>query len=116
MELEKYNEKKALALQKLNDINLLMFQTETISRAFTFDFNSLILTGKRVICVHESRKHNAAGGGGNYENRRTKKVFKSWNILYKDIMKMQLIMKNRERKQQMTVEEMDQLIEENKTN
>lgn len=51
MELEPYNEPKALALQKLNDINLKVFVHETVERVFTFHSNSLILTGRRLICV-----------------------------------------------------------------
>jgi hypothetical protein len=51
MELEPYNRQKALALQTLNDINSQLSVAETITHVFTLEGNSLIMTGKRLICV-----------------------------------------------------------------
>ena len=56
MELEPYNEHKAIALQMLNDINLSMFTSETIDRIFNFSKNTMIMTGKRLILAVAKRE------------------------------------------------------------
>ena len=55
MELEPYSKKKAFALEILNDINLNVFETETIHRLYTMNAHVVIITGKRIICVDELR-------------------------------------------------------------
>jgi hypothetical protein len=55
MELEPYSKKKAFALEILNDINLNVFETETIQKLYTMNAHVVIITGKRVICVDEHR-------------------------------------------------------------
>ena len=56
MELEPYSKKKAFALEILNDINLNVFETETIQKLYTMNAHVIIITGKRIICVDEVRK------------------------------------------------------------
>lgn len=53
MELEPYSQRKAYALEVLNEINLNVFETETIHKIYMFSKNTLISTGKRIICVQE---------------------------------------------------------------
>lgn len=55
MELEPYSKKKAFALEILNDINLNVFETETIQKLYTMNAHVVIITGKRLICVDELR-------------------------------------------------------------
>lgn len=55
MELEPYSKKKAFALEILNDINLNVFETETIHKLYTMNAHVVIVTGKRLICVDELR-------------------------------------------------------------
>lgn len=59
MELEPYSKKKAFALEVLNDINLDVFETETIHRLYTMNAHVVIITGKRIICVDELRQGQA---------------------------------------------------------
>ena len=96
MELEPYNEQKALALQILNDINLSVFQTETIDKVFSFKYNSFILTGKRLICVQMSDKQKS-----NYMN---------WNIPFRDIMKISLWIFDRRLKRNLSAEEINEML------
>jgi hypothetical protein len=56
MELEPYSKKKAYALEKLNEINLNVFQTETIQKLYNMSAHVVIITGKRIICVDEHRR------------------------------------------------------------
>ena len=56
MELEPYSKKKAFALEILNDINLNVFETETIQKLYTMNAHVVIITGKRLICVDELRQ------------------------------------------------------------
>lgn len=83
MELEPYNPQKALALQILNNINLDLSVSETISKVYTFKENSLIMTGKRLICVQRANDMRKEESGEQYE---------CWNILYSDIMWITLSM------------------------
>jgi hypothetical protein len=53
MELEPYSSKKAFALEILNDINLNYYEAENIQHMYTLSSHSVILTGKRIICVDE---------------------------------------------------------------
>jgi hypothetical protein len=79
MELEPYSYRKAYALEILNDINLNVFETETISKSYTLGKNELIFTGKRLICVqniHNSQSHV--------------NIYKHWNIKFKDILRVSL--------------------------
>jgi hypothetical protein len=98
MELEPYNEQKAIALQVLNDINLDVFVAETIEKVYTFKRNSLILTGKRLICVQQTNS--------NSDEEKT-----SWNILYRDIMKINVIIFDKETQVNLTQEELDEIID-----
>jgi hypothetical protein len=98
MELEPYNEQKAIALQVLNDINLDVFVAETIEKVYTFKRNSLILTGKRLICVQQTNN--------NSDEEKT-----SWNILYRDIMKINVIIFDKETQVNLTQEELDEIID-----
>lgn len=50
-EIEPYSERKAFALQKLNNINMNLYDSETINKIFSLELNDLILTQKRIICV-----------------------------------------------------------------
>ena len=59
MELEPYSKKKAFALEILNDINLNVFETETIHKLYTMNAHVIIITGKRIICVDELRNDTA---------------------------------------------------------
>ena len=61
MELEPYSKKKAFALEILNDINLNVFETETIHRLYTMNAHVVIITGKRIICVDELRPGQQGG-------------------------------------------------------
>jgi hypothetical protein len=101
MELEPYNEQKAIALQVLNDINLDVFVAETIEKVYTFKRNSLILTGKRLICVQQTNSNN-----NNSDEEKT-----SWNILYRDIMKINVIIFDKETQVNLTQEELDEIID-----
>jgi hypothetical protein len=98
MELEPYNEQKAIALQVLNDINLDVFVAETIEKVYTFKRNSLILTGKRLICVQQTSNEDS--------EEKT-----SWNILYRDIMKINVIIFDKETQVNLTQEELDEIID-----
>lgn len=98
MELEPYNEQKAIALQVLNDINLDVFVAETIEKVYTFKRNSLILTGKRLICVQQTNNDDT--------EEKT-----SWNILYRDIMKINVIIFDKEAQMNLTQEELDEIID-----
>jgi hypothetical protein len=65
MELEPYSKKKAFVLQILNDINLNVFEAETIQKMYNLNNHTVIITGKRIICVNEQRlisKENAKAG------------------------------------------------------
>jgi len=62
MELEPYSEKKAFALEILNEINLNVFEAETIQQLYTMSNHVVIITGKRVICVYEHRTRGALRG------------------------------------------------------
>jgi hypothetical protein len=53
MELEPYSKKKAFVLQILNDINLNVFEAETIQKMYNLNNHTVIITGKRIICVNE---------------------------------------------------------------
>jgi hypothetical protein len=53
MQLEPYSQKKAFALEILNEINLNVHQTESIQKLITVDKYVLIFTAKRIICVEE---------------------------------------------------------------
>lgn len=97
MELEPYNEQKAIALQVLNDINLDVFVAETIEKVYTFKLNSLILTGKRLICVQQTNN-----------DLREKS---SWNILYRDIMKITVIIFDKEKQVNLTKDELMEVID-----
>ena len=55
MELEPYSKKKAFALEILNEINLNVFEAETILKLYTMTQHVVIITGKRIICVDELR-------------------------------------------------------------
>jgi hypothetical protein len=101
MELEPYNEQKAIALQVLNDINLDVFVAETIEKVYTFKRNSLILTGKRLICVQQTNSNN-----NSCDEEKT-----SWNILYRDIMKINVIIFDKETQVNLTQEELDEIID-----
>jgi hypothetical protein len=56
MQLETYSLKKAYALEKLNDINLNMLQTESILKLYTLDHYVVLITAKRIICVEEVQR------------------------------------------------------------
>jgi hypothetical protein len=53
LELEPYSQKKAYALEILNDINLNVFEAETIHKMINLSTSAVIITGKRIICVYE---------------------------------------------------------------
>jgi len=66
MELEPYSKKKAFVLQILNDINLNVFEAETIQKMYNLNNHTVIVTGKRIICVDEQRcitKDPSTGAG-----------------------------------------------------
>jgi hypothetical protein len=58
LELEPYSKKKAFALEILNEINLNVFEAETIQKLYTMSQHVVIITGKRIICVDEVRPSN----------------------------------------------------------
>lgn len=53
MQLEPYSYKKAYALEILNEINMNVFQTETIQKLFNIGKYVIIFTAKRLVCVEE---------------------------------------------------------------
>ena len=53
MQLETYSYKKAYALEILNEINLNVFQSESIQKLFNIGKYVIIFTAKRLICVEE---------------------------------------------------------------
>ena len=57
MQLEPYSLKKAFALEKLNDINLNIMQTESIQKLYTLEHHVIIFTMKRIICVQEIKNN-----------------------------------------------------------
>jgi len=84
MELEPYSKKKAFALEILNDINLNVFETETIQKMYTLSSHVVIITAKRIICVDEL--------GAKEERVKNKDTtsasYKHWNVFFKDIYKV----------------------------
>lgn len=84
MELEPYSKKKAFALEILNDINLNVFETETIQKMYTLSSHVVIITAKRIICVDEH--------GDKEDTPRDKDTtsgsYKNWNVFFKDIYKV----------------------------
>ena len=56
MQLEPYSRKKAYAVEILNDINLNVLQSESITNLFTIAKYVIIMTPKRIICVEEVGK------------------------------------------------------------
>ena len=75
--------------------------TETIEKVYSLKRYSLILTGKRLICVEVIE---------NIDDR-DKKVYKSWNILYRDIMKNNLVIWDIKGKKDITFEELQEQID-----
>jgi hypothetical protein len=53
LQLEPYSYKKAYALEILNEINMNVFQSETIQKLFNIGKYVIIFTAKRLICVEE---------------------------------------------------------------
>lgn len=51
MEIEPYSYRKALALEILNEINMNIFEFETIDMLLTLGKNDIIITLKRILCV-----------------------------------------------------------------
>jgi len=54
-ELEPYDKKKAFVLQILNDINLNVYEAEAIQKMYNLNNHTVIITGKRIICVDEQK-------------------------------------------------------------
>lgn len=77
MELEPYNYRKAYALEILNDINSNVFETETIHKIYGLYKSTIIFTGKRLICVKESKLYN-----------RNAYIYNHWNVYFRDILKV----------------------------
>lgn len=73
MQLEPYSQKKAFALEILNEINLNVHQTESIQKLITVDKYVLIFTAKRIICVEEKSLQNFNFGNRESGSRRDKK-------------------------------------------
>lgn len=73
MQLEPYSQKKAFALEILNEINLNVHQTESIQKLITVDKYVLIFTAKRIICVEEKSVQNFNFGNRESGSRRDKK-------------------------------------------
>lgn len=82
MELEPYSKKKAFALEILNDINLNVFETETIQKMYTMSSHVVIITAKRIICVDEH------GDKESRDKDTTSASYKHWNVFFKDIYKV----------------------------
>jgi hypothetical protein len=53
LQLEPYSYKKAYALEILNEINMNVFQSETIQKLFNIGKYVIIFTAKRLIYVEE---------------------------------------------------------------
>ena len=72
MELEPYSKKKAFALEILNDINLHVFESETIHQLYSMNAHVVIITGKRIICVDElcNHKNHLGISGSGLSNAR----------------------------------------------
>lgn len=107
MELEPYSKKKAFVLQILNDINLKVYEAESIQKMYNLNNHTVIITGKRIICVDEQRciAKDPSTGIGLFAKVRSKKgaeqydgniVYRHWNIMFKDIYRVSLDMVNRE--------------------
>jgi len=75
LELEPYSKKKAFVLQILNDINLNVFEAETIQKMYNLGGHTVIITGKRIICVDEQRciAKDPSTGAGLFAKVRAKK-------------------------------------------
>lgn len=71
MELEPYSKKKAFALEILNEINLNVFEAETIQKLYTMSAHVVIITGKRIICVDELRGGQKQDKNIQGENQRS---------------------------------------------
>jgi len=91
MELEPYSKKKAYALERLNDINLKVFETETIQKLYSMSSHVLIITGKRIICVDEHKDPNS--------NRIE---YTHWNVFFNDILRMHIDIYDKESNQVIT--------------
>ena len=74
MELEPYSQKKAFALEILNEINLSVYETETIQKLYTMNAHVVIITGKRIICVDEIRKGRQESGSAGSRGATTNTV------------------------------------------
>lgn len=79
MELEPYSKKKAYALERLNDINLKVFETETIQKLYSMSSHVIIITGKRIICVDERKDANS-----------NSIEYSHWNVFFHDILRMHI--------------------------
>jgi len=66
--------RKAYSLEVLNDINLNVLESESIEKLFMIKKNTLIFTGKRLICVTEQKKNEF-------------NEFGHWNMYYRDVIK-----------------------------
>ena len=71
---------------------------ETIEKIFNFSKNTMIMTGRRLIL-----------GSAIRDNKNV--VYKSWNLLYKDIMRYHAVLFDLKHKRQITQAELDQLID-----
>ena len=65
--------------------------------------NTLILTGKRVICVHVV---------DNEREPNTEPTYKHWNILYKDIMRIHINAYSSRLKRILSQEEVDRPVDD----
>lgn len=70
MQLETYSYKKAYALEILNEINLNVFQSESIQKLFNIGKYVIIFTAKRLICVEEVAQGQARQPWGQKVRKR----------------------------------------------
>lgn len=70
-------------MQILNDINCNLFVAETIERIYNFRLNSVILTGRRIIFAQTVKQEG--------RNKEQLVSYRSWNILYRDILLVSFI-------------------------
>lgn len=87
MELEPYSQKKAYALEILNDINLNVFEAETIHKMINLSTSAVIITGKRIICVYE-RAFDPHQEQGLVDPASNTTEYKHWNVFFKDIYRV----------------------------
>lgn len=108
MELEPYSKKKAFALEILNDINLNVFETETIQKMYTMSSHVVIITAKRIICVDEHGERDKSKPSNDKDS--TSASYKHWNVFFKDIYKVVIDIVDQRTEHILSKKEIDQVL------